>query len=107
VRVTEEEWFKKNQRFADNNGSVIYHVLAVNLNSAFQEPSAQVTLRLTDEYGSSSVLGATWGPAYSKEGPDEEAAPSCTCAPRWASAPGKPKCRPTKHIEKEEAFGPA
>jgi hypothetical protein len=48
------EWFKKNQWFADN-GSVTYQVLAVNLNSAFQKPVAQITLRLTDEYGSSSV----------------------------------------------------
>jgi len=51
---SKEEWFKKNQWFADN-GSVIYHVLAVNLNSAFQKPVAQITLRLTDEYGSASV----------------------------------------------------
>jgi len=51
---TEEEWGLKNQWFADN-GSVIYHVLAVNLNSAFQRPVAQITLRLTDEYGSASV----------------------------------------------------
>jgi hypothetical protein len=51
---SKEEWFKKNQWFADN-GSVIYHVLAVNLNSVFQKPVAQITLRLTDEYGSASV----------------------------------------------------
>jgi hypothetical protein len=48
------EWFKKNQWFADN-GSVTYHILAVNLNSALQKPVAQITLRLTDEYGSASV----------------------------------------------------
>ena len=51
---SKEEWFKKNHWFADN-GSVTYHVLAVNLNSATRKPVAQITLRLMDEYGSASM----------------------------------------------------
>jgi hypothetical protein len=49
-----EEWFKKNQWLADN-GTVIYYILSVDLESTTQEPNAEVTLRLTYEDGSSSI----------------------------------------------------
>jgi hypothetical protein len=45
---TEEEWFNKNQWFADTS-PVIYHILSVDVSSASQEPVAEVTLRLTSE----------------------------------------------------------
>jgi hypothetical protein len=45
---TEGEWINKNQWFADNY-PVVYHIQSVEVNSASQEPVAEVTLRLTYE----------------------------------------------------------
>jgi hypothetical protein len=51
---TEEEWFAKNQWFADN-GSVVYHIESVEMLSTGGEPTVEVSLRLTYGDGSSSV----------------------------------------------------
>jgi hypothetical protein len=51
---TQEEWFEKNQWFA-NNGEVTYHILSADMVDGAQERLASVTLRLTYEDGSSST----------------------------------------------------
>lgn len=51
---TEEEWFDKNQWFADN-GSVIYHIDSVERLGTSSEPVVGVSLILTYEDGSSST----------------------------------------------------
>ena len=51
---TEEEWFAKNQWFADN-GSVVYHIESVERMGTGGEPTVEVTLRLTYGDGTSSV----------------------------------------------------
>ena len=51
---TEEEWFQKNQWFADN-GEVIYNIESASMVDGAQERLASVTLTLTYEDGSSST----------------------------------------------------
>ncbi len=51
---TREEWLQKNQWFA-GNGEVIYAIESVSMNETSQEPLAEVSVRLTDEDGSSSL----------------------------------------------------
>jgi hypothetical protein len=51
---TEEEWFAKNQWFADN-GSVVYHIESAERLGTGGEPVVEVTLRLTYGDGTSSV----------------------------------------------------
>ena len=51
---TREEWFQKNQYFADN-GSVTYHIESVRRLGTSSEVVVEVTLRLTYEDGSSST----------------------------------------------------
>ena len=54
-RFTREEWFSKNQWFADN-APVTYHILSADLeNAAAHEIVVRVSLRLTGEDGSSSI----------------------------------------------------
>ncbi len=51
---TRDEWFQKNEWFADN-GQVIYHVESVRRLGTSSEVVVEVTLRLTYEDGSSST----------------------------------------------------
>ncbi len=51
---TEEEWFQKNQWFADN-GEVVYHIEGVERLASTNETTVEVTLRLTYEDGTSST----------------------------------------------------
>ena len=51
---TRDEWFKKNQWFADN-GQPIYHITSVNVDSSSRPPVAEVTLRLTYPDGTTST----------------------------------------------------
>jgi hypothetical protein len=53
-RFTREEWFKKNQWFADN-GEVIYHIESVERLGTSSGLVVGVSLRLTYEDGSSST----------------------------------------------------
>jgi hypothetical protein len=53
-RFTREEWFKKNQWFADN-GEVIYHIESVERLGTSSGIVVGVTVRLTYEDGSSST----------------------------------------------------
>ncbi len=57
---TEEEWFEKNQWFADN-GSVVYHIESVELDETSEEPLVvEVSVRITGEDGSSFVRDTYW-----------------------------------------------
>ncbi len=51
---TREEWFKKN-RWLAGDGSTIYHILSVDLDSSSGGPTAAVVVRLTFGDGSSST----------------------------------------------------
>jgi hypothetical protein len=51
---TEDEWFAKNQWFADN-GSVTFDILSVDLDSSSPEPIADVSVGLTYADGTSST----------------------------------------------------
>ena len=51
---TREEWFQKNQWFADN-GSVIYDIISVERQGGTRGPIVEVLLRLTYEDGSPST----------------------------------------------------
>ena len=53
-RFTQEEWFRKNQWFADRNPE-IYHILSVEEDETSTEPVVEVDLRLTSVDGSSST----------------------------------------------------
>jgi hypothetical protein len=53
-RFTREEWFLKNQWFADN-GSVVYHVESVERLGTSGGTVVEVSLRLTYEDGSSAT----------------------------------------------------
>lgn len=56
---TEEEWFQKNQWFADRNPA-IYHVLSVEEDENSTEPFVEVDLRLTGADGSASERTTYW-----------------------------------------------
>ena len=51
---TREEWYQKNQYFADN-GSVIYDIISVERQGGTRGPIVEVLLRLTYEDGSPST----------------------------------------------------
>ncbi len=72
-RFTREEWFLKNQWFADN-GSVSYHIESVRRLGTSSGVVVQVTLRLTYGDGSSSMRttyfvleGGEWKHAFGQE----------------------------------------
>ena len=70
---TRDEWFKKNQWFADD-GEVIYHIESVERLGTSSGLVVRVSLRLTYEDGSSSTRGTyfvyedgEWKHAFSRE----------------------------------------
>ncbi|MDP9480434.1 MAG: hypothetical protein M3R38_33030, partial [Actinomycetota bacterium] len=73
---TEEEWYRKNQWFADQ-GETIYHIEDVRPDGASPETVAEVDVRLTGEDGSSSVRttyfvyeGGGWKHRFGREETD-------------------------------------
>jgi hypothetical protein len=73
---TREEWFPKNQWFADN-GSVVYHIESVERLGTSRGTVVEVTLRLTYEDGSTSTRttyfvleDGEWRHAFGQEGYD-------------------------------------
>lgn len=73
---TRDEWFQKNQWFADN-GEVVYHIDSVERLGTSGEPVVGVSLRLTYGDGSSSTRdtyfvyeGGEWKHAFGQEEQD-------------------------------------